>query len=306
MDRLDAMTTLIAAVDGGSLSAASRALGMPLATVSRKVSELEAHLRTQLVVRTSRRLQLTEAGRAYVAASRRILDEVDDAERAASGEYRAPRGHLVVTAPVMFGRLHVEPVVLAFLGAYPDITVRLILADHVVNLVDDHVDVAIRIGRLADSQMMATRLGEVTSVVCASPAYLDEHDVPETPEQLPQHACVTFEGLYSTSVWRFGRGTAAMEVPIRPRLAVNTADAAIVAAVAGAGITRVLSYQVRTPVAEGRLRLILRRFEPAPLPVHLVHGAHTLLPLKLRAFLDFAAQRLRVMLPDTASGGQET
>jgi DNA-binding transcriptional LysR family regulator len=306
MDRLDAMTTLIAAVDGGSLSAASRALGMPLATVSRKVSELEAHLRTQLVVRTSRRLQLTEAGRAYVAASRRILDEVDDAERAASGEYRAPRGHLVVTAPVMFGRLHVEPVVLAFLGAYPDITVRLILADHVVNLVDDHVDVAIRIGRLADSQMMATRLGEVTSVVCASPAYLDEHDVPETPEQLPQHACVTFEGLYSTSVWRFGRGTAAMEVPIRPRLAVNTADAAIAAAVAGAGITRVLSYQVRTPVAEGRLRLILRRFEPAPLPVHLVHGAHTLLPLKLRAFLDFAAQRLRVMLPDTASGGQET
>jgi DNA-binding transcriptional LysR family regulator len=296
MDRFDAMATLVAAVDGGSLSAASRALGMPLATVSRKVADLEAHLRTQLVIRTSRRLSLTEAGRAYVAASRRILDEMDDAERAASGEYRAPRGHLTITASIMFGRLHVEPVILSFLKAYPDISARLILADHLVNLVDDHVDVAIRVGRLADSSMVATRLGEVGWVTCASPAYLEARGTPDTPESLAQHDCIMFEGLYSTNLWRFGRGDQETTLPIRPRFSVNTADAAISAAIASAGITRVLSYQIRTQVAEGRLRIILRSFEPEPLPVHLVYAAQSLQPLKLRAFLDFAAPRLKASL----------
>jgi DNA-binding transcriptional LysR family regulator len=296
MDRLDAMTTLIAAVDGGSLSAASRALGMPLATVSRKVADLEAHLRTQLVVRTSRRLSLTEAGRAYVAASRRILDDVDDAERAASGEYHAPRGHLTITASIMFGRLHVEPVVLDFLTAYPDITTRLILADHIVSLIDDHVDVAIRVGRLADSSMVATRLGAVRWVACASPHYLDTHGTPQTPESLDQHDCIMFEGLYSSNFWTFGRGAQAEQRPIRARFAVNTADAAIAAAIASAGITHVLSYQVHAAVADGTLRVILRDFEPEPMPVHLVHAAQHLLPLKLRAFLDFAAPRLKASL----------
>jgi DNA-binding transcriptional LysR family regulator len=297
MDRFDAMTTLIAAVDGGSLSAASRALGMPLATVSRKVADLEAHLRTQLVVRTSRRLSLTEAGRAYVAASRRILDDIDDAERAASGEYRAPRGHLTITAPIMFGRLHVQPVVLDFLRAYPDITTRLILADHIVGLSDNHVDVAIRIGRLADSSMIATRLGAVRWVACASPHYLEARGTPQTPGCLDEHDCVMFEGVYSTNLWRFGRGDRAEQRPIRPRFAVNTADAAIAAAIASAGITRVLSYQVQAAVAEGRLRIILREYEPEPLPVHLLHARQPLLPLKLRAFLDFAAPRLKVVSP---------
>jgi DNA-binding transcriptional LysR family regulator len=294
MDRFDAMATLIAAVDGGSLSAASRALGMPLATVSRKVAELEAHLRTQLVVRTSRRLSLTEAGRAYVAASRRILDEIDDAERAASGEYRAPRGHLTITAPIMFGRLHVEPVVLDFLRAYPDITARLVLADNVVNLIDEHIDVAVRVGNLADSSIVATRLGAVTWVTCASPDYLETRGTPETPEALEGHDCVMFEGLYSNNLWIFGRGQQALAVPIRPRFAVNTADAAIAASIASAGITRVLSYQVASAVTAGALRLILRPFEPEPLPVHLVYGGQSLVPLKLRAFLDFAAPRLRL------------
>jgi DNA-binding transcriptional LysR family regulator len=293
MDRFDAMATLVAAVDGGSLSAASRALGMPLATVSRKVSDLEAHLRTQLVVRTSRNLSLTEAGRAYVAASRRILDEIDDAERAASGEYRAPRGHLTVTAPIMFGRLHVEPVVLDFLGAYPDITARLVLADHVVNLIDEHIDVAVRVGDLADSSIVATRLGAVTWVTCASPDYLETRGTPDTPEALAGHDCVMFEGLYSNNLWTFGRGQDALAVPIRPRFAVNTADAAIAASIASAGITRVLSYQVASAVTAGTLRLILRSFEPEPLPVHLVYGGQSLLPLKLRAFLDFVAPLLR-------------
>ena len=297
MDRIDAMATLLAAVDGGSLSAASRALGMPLATVSRKVADLEAHLRTQLVVRTSRKLALTEAGRAYVAASRRILDEIDEAERAASGEYRAPRGHLTITAPVMFGRLHVEPVVLDFLKAYPDVTVRLVLADYVVNLVEDRIDAAIRVGELPDSSMVATRLGAVGWVACASPDYLAARGTPEEPAALDGHDCIMFEGLYSNNLWQFGRGARAVTVPIRPHFAVNTADAAIAAAISGAGITRVLSYQVRDAVAAGALRLILRPFEPEPLPVHLVYAAQSQLPLKLRAFLDFAAPRLKTSLP---------
>ena len=298
MDRIDAMTTLIAAVDGGSLSAASRNLGMPLATVSRKVSELEAHLRTKLVIRTSRKLMLTEPGRAYVAASRRILEEIDETERAASGEYGAPQGHLTITAPIMFGRLHVEPVVLAFLQAYPDIQARLILADHVVNLVDDHIEVAIRIGRLPDSAMVATRLGTIRRVACASPDYLAKRGTPETLEMLADHDCVMFEGLYSSTVWNFGCGDRAAAVPIKPRFAVNTADAAIAAAIAGTGITRVLSYQVADALAAGELRLVLESFEPEPLPVHLVYPAQSLLPLKLRAFLDFSGPRLKALLPD--------
>jgi DNA-binding transcriptional LysR family regulator len=296
MDRLDAMATLIAAIDGGSLSAASRALGTPLATVSRKVAELEAHLRTQLVVRTSRRLSLTEAGRAYVAASRRIMEEIDDAERAAAGEYRVPRGHLTITASIMFGRLHVEPVILDFLKAYPEITIRLILADHVVNLVEDHVDVAIRVARLADSSMIATRLGTVRLVACASPHYLEARGTPQTPAALEHHDGIMFEGSYSGNFWSFGRGEPPRGPPIRPRFAVNTADAAIAAAIASAGITRVLSYQVASAVAAGALRIILVPFEPEPLPVHLVYAAQPLHPLKLRAFVDFAAPRLKASL----------
>ncbi len=295
MDRFEAMATLITAVDGGSLSAASRQLGMPLATVSRKVSELETHLRTRLVVRTSRKLLLTEAGRSYVAAARRILEDVEEAERAASGEYRAPRGHLTITAPINFGRMHVEPVVLAFLQAYPEIDARLVLADHVVNLVDDHVDAAVRVGRLPDSAMVATRLGAVGWVMCASPDYLAARGIPETLEALARHDCVMFEGLYANTVWHFGRSRQAT-VSILPRFAVNTADAAIAAAIAGTGITRVLSYQVADAVAAGKLRLILQAFEPEPLPVHLVYPAQSLLPLKLRAFLDFAAPRLKASL----------
>jgi DNA-binding transcriptional LysR family regulator len=300
MDRLDAMATLLAAVDGGSLSAASRSLAMPLATVSRKVSELEAHLRTQLVVRTSRRLELTEPGRTFVAASRRILDEMEEAERAASGEYRSPRGHLTLTAPVVFGRLHVQPVVLDFLAAYPDITARLVLADHVVNLVDEHIDAAVRIGPLPDSRMVAARIGAVGWVTCASPRYLEARGTPDTPAALDRHDCIMFEGLYSNNLWHFGTGMNTQAVAIRPRFSVNTADAAIAAAVASAGITRVLSYQVRAAVAAGALCPVLRPYEPDPLPVHVAYPGPSLLPLKLRAFLDFAVPRLKMSLSGAA------
>ena len=290
------MTVLVAAVDAGSLSGASRSLSMPLATVSRKVSDLEAHLGTQLLIRSSRRLTLTEAGEAFLASARRILEDLDEAERAASGEYRAPRGHLHITAPIMFGRLHVEPVVLEFLKAYSDITVRLTLADTLLNLVDDHVDLAVRVGRLPDSRQKALRLGEIGWVACASPDYLAERGEPGAPDALTNHDCVMFEGLYSTASWTFGRGAEAKDISIRPRLSVNSADAAIAAAVRGAGVTRVLSYQVAEPVARGDLKLVLRSFEPEPLPVHLLYAGQTLLPLKLRAFLDFAGPRLKASM----------
>ncbi|MBY0583141.1 MAG: LysR family transcriptional regulator, partial [Sphingomonas sp.] len=195
MDRFEAMRTLVAAVDGGSLSAASRMLGVPLPTVSRRVSDLEAHLGTQLLIRTSRKLILTEAGAAYIASVRRVLDELGEAERAASGEYRAPRGALLVTAPIMFGKLHIAPIVHDFLAAYPDVTVRLALADTVVDLIENHVDVALRIGQLPDSSLIARRVGHVRWVVCASPDYLARRGIPQTPAALAAHDCIAFEGL---------------------------------------------------------------------------------------------------------------
>ena len=300
MDRFEAMATLLAAVEGGSLSAASQSLNMPLATVSRRVAELEARLRTRLLVRTSRRLSLTEAGAAYVAACRRILDEVDEAERAAAGEYRAPQGDLTLTAPIVFGRTHVQPVILAFLQAYPEINVRLVLADHVMNLVEHHVDAAIRIGRLPDSSLMATRLGEIGWVACAAPAYLAAHGEPATPEDLRHHACVAFEGLFTPNAWTFKAPGGEVVRPVRARYGVNTAEGAIEAAKAGTGVTRVLSYQVVEAVRAGALRLVLRGFEPEPLPVSLVYGGGPLLPQKLRAFLDFALPRLKASVAGAA------
>ena len=300
MDRLDAIRTLIAAVDGGSLSAASRRLRTPLPTVSRKVSELEAHLGAQLVIRTSRALLLTDAGQAFVAAGRRVLDTLEEAERAAAGEYRAPRGDLLVTASLMFGRRYLTPVVLAFLAAFPEVNVRMILADHVVDLVENHVDVAIRIGRLPDSGLVAQKIGETRWVVCASPGYLARRGTPATPEALEAHDCIAFEGLQRARQWPFGRGREARMVGITPRFAGNTADAVIEAAAAGIGIARLLSYQAAKPLREGRLVGILREHAPEPMAVHLVHTGPPLLPLKLRAFLDFVAPRLKEVLRETS------
>jgi DNA-binding transcriptional LysR family regulator len=297
MDRLDSMSILITAVEAGSLSAAARKLGTPLATVSRKVSNLEAHLRTRLLTRSNRQLALTDAGRTYVAACRRILEEVGEAERAAAGEYSVPKGHLTLSAPIVFGRLHVLPVVTAFLDAYPEIDIRLMLADRMINLVEEHVDSAVRIGSLADSSMTAIKVGEIRRVVCASPAYFKKRGRPRKPADLATHDCVTFEGLQSPGQWLFGVGKEQQAVTIHSRLAVNTAEAAIDAAATGLGITRVFSYQVAAALKAGAMALALSDFEPAPVPVHLIHAGERLLPLKLRAFLDFAAPRLRKLLP---------
>jgi DNA-binding transcriptional LysR family regulator len=296
MDRLEAMSILLTVVDAGSLSAAARRLGTPLPTVSRKVAELEAHLRTRLLHRTTRQLSLTEAGAAYVAACRRILDDVGEAERIATGEYAAPRGELAVTAPIVFGRLHIVPVVAEFLAEYPEIRIKLLLTDRVVHLMEEQIDVALRIGELPDSTLMASRLGTVRTVVCGSPTYLARRGVPATPKELAAHDCISFEVLESRRAWVFGDGTSATSVPVISRLEVNTAEAAIAAATLDVGLVRVLSYQVADAVGNGALDVVLQDYESAPLPVSLVHKGQTPLPRKLRAFLDFAAPRLRARI----------
>jgi len=296
MDRFDSMSTLLAVVESGSLSAAARRLNTPLTTVSRRVAELEAHLKTRLLNRSSRRIALTDAGRSYVAACKRILEELGEAERAASGEYSAPRGDLLITAPVVFGRLHVLPVVIHFLRAYPEIDIRMTLADRIVNIIEESVDLAVRIGHLADSSLVARRVGAIRRVICASPAYLAERGTPQEPADLGKHDCITFEGMTAPETWVFATRKSETDVAIRSRLVVNTAEAAIDAAKAGIGVTRVLSYQVASALREGTLMLALEDFEPAPLPVSLVHVGERLLPLKLRAFLDFATPRLKMVL----------
>lgn len=296
MDRFESMAILVAAAEAGSLSAASRRLGTPLATVSRKISQLEARLGTKLLNRSSRRLALTDTGRAYVEACKRILEDVGEAERAASGEYRAPKGELIIAAPIVFGRLHVLPVVMEFLESYPLIDVRLALSDRVTNLLEEHVDVAVRIGELPDSTLVATRVGAIRRVVCASPGYLARRGTPASPSDLDAHDCVTFESLMSSKEWTFVAAKSEVSIPIRSRLVVNTAEAAIDAAIAGIGITRVLFYQVAESIRAGKLTLALEEFEPKAWPVSLVYTDRRLLPLKTRAFLDLAAPRLNERL----------
>ena len=293
MDRLEAMGILVAVAETGSLSAAGRRLGMPLSSVSRKIADLETHLKTRLLNRASRQAALTDAGRAYVAACRRILEEVGEAERAAAGEYSAPRGELVVTAPLVFGRLHMLPVVIDFLAAFPEVDVRLFLVDRRVQLVEDHVDLALRIGPLADSALIAQKIGMMRRVVVASPDYLARRGTPQSPADLAFHDCIDAAGARPTSDWAFDS-----RVPVRSRLDVNTAEAAIDAAIAGIGLARVLHYQVVQGVREGQLALVLEPFEPEPWPVSLVHAGQGPLPLKLRAFLDFAGPALRNRLAD--------
>jgi DNA-binding transcriptional LysR family regulator len=298
LDRLEAIRTLLAAVDGGSLSAAARALRTPLPTVSRRVSDLEAHLGAQLLVRTARKLILTEPGEAFVASARRIIEELGEAERAASGEYREPRGELVVSAPILFGRLHIAPIVHAFLAAYPQVSVRLVLSDSVIDIVEAHVDVAVRIGKLPDSDLIARTAGHIRWVLCASPAYLARAGEPTTPDDLAKHDCIAFEGLQTYRTWTIGSGSAAHTVSIRPRFSVDTADAVVEGAAAGLGIARVLSYQAAGAIARGQVRAVLPDYGADPIPVNLVHQPQRVQPLKRRAFLDFAAPRLAVTLSE--------
>jgi DNA-binding transcriptional LysR family regulator len=296
MDRLAAMSVFVAVVETGSFSGAGRKLEMPVPTVSRKVAELEAQVAARLLIRSTRKLALTEAGQIYLVACKRILEEVAAAERGASGEYRAPRGELALTAPIVFGRLHVLPVAAEFLKLYPEVNIRFHLSDRSLHLLDEHLDLAVRVGELPDSTLVATRLGWLRNVVCASPAYFSRRGLPQTPGDLAGHDFVTFAGLGAAAAWTFGSARRQETVAVRPRLVVNTAEAAVDAAIAGVGLTRVLSYQVAAAVQAGALVIALQDYEPTMLPVSLVYSRQPLLPVKLRAFLDFAAPRLKQRL----------
>ena len=296
MDRFDSMSVFVAVIEAGGFSTASRKLGMPLATVSRKVSELEDLLKVSLINRSTRKITLTESGQSYYESCRRLLEELGEAERAASGEYRAPRGELVITAPIVFGRMHLTPVVVEFLKAYPEVNVQLQLVDRIVNLIEEQVDVAIRISELPDSSLVAVRVGTIRRVVCASPAYLAEHGTPGHPSELTNYDCITRTNLAAPDAWPFRVGKVIKPFPVRKRLATTTAEASIAAAIAGAGLCRVLCYQIVGKEKEGHLVTILSDFEPDPFPISLVYGNTRKLPLKLRAFLDYAVPRLKQRL----------
>lgn len=298
MDRLEAMSLVLAVAEAGSLSAAARRQKAPLATVSRKVSELEAHLRTPLFNRSTRALVPTDAGRSYIAAAKRILVDVAEAERAASGEYTTPRGDLVISAPVALGRYYLQPVVAEFLAAFPEVDIRLGFLDRSVNLVEEHVDVGLRLGTLADSNLIAVRIGETVRVICASPAYLQSRGTPTSPDDLASHDMISYPPLQSPSLWRFRRDRTDHAVPVRSRLIVSNIESACDAARAGIGITEAFSYYVAEAVKSGELIPLLQDFQPPPLPVSFVYSPNRFMPVKLRAFLDFTLPRLRARLGD--------
>jgi DNA-binding transcriptional LysR family regulator len=236
---------------------------------------------------------LTDAGSSYVVACKRILADVTEAERSASGEYTAPTGELIVTAPVPLGRIYLIPILADFLKAYPDITVRLILTDSVLSLFEEQIDVGLRIGALPDSSLMAIRVGAIRRMICASPAYLAERGTPRTPDDLAGHDCITYAGLVSPDAWTFVRDKTNIAVPVHARLVVGSAEAARDAACAGIGITSAFSSHVKAALECGALTTLLDEFQPPSRPVNLVYTANRFLPVKVRAFLDFAAPRLR-------------
>ncbi len=299
MDRLQAMEAFVLAVDQGSLSSAARTLGVSPAAVTRAVASLEARVGAQLLRRTTRSLALTEVGERYLAVTRRVLAELAEAERSARGALDAPQGLLTVTAPVMFGALHVRPVVDAFLAAHAEVRVRLLLLDRVVHVIDEGIDVAIRIAHLPDSALVARKLGEVRRVVCASPSYLARHGRPSVPHELAAHRCISFTALTPSQTWSFGSGPdggRAKQVALRPVLSVNTAEAAIGAAIDGVGVTCALSYQVAAALREGTLVSLLTPYALEPLPVHLVHPAGATTAAKVRAFVDLALPRIKAAM----------
>ena len=296
MDRFESMSAFVAVVDAGGFSAAARKLGMPLPTVSRKVSELEDLLRVQLLVRTTRSVALTDVGLQHFETCRRLLDELGEAERLASGEYRAPRGALVVAAPVGLGRAYLAPIITEFLAAYPDVDVDLRLADRSTNLAEDGIDIALRVGALPDSSLIAVKLGVIRQIVCASPGYLEDHGTPAIPEDLSRHSCVTFTSLEAPREWTFRSARKATRVAVRSRFSTSNADAAADAAATGLGVTRLLCYQAAPSIKAKLLKLVLRDFEPDPMPVSLIYQSGRLMPQKLKAFVDFVTPRMKARL----------
>jgi len=294
------MSAFVAVAKAGGFSAAARSVGIPLPTISRRVADLEAELGVRLLHRSTRQVVLTEAGQTYFATCQRLLEDLKDANEAVTGEYRSPKGELTITAPMGFGRLHLQPVAIEFLAAYRDINLRMLLVDRLVDLVEDHVDVALRIAELADSSLIARPLGYVRMLVTASPAYLDRYGTPSHPTELQKHDCIAWSSLGPLDTWWFRDQGRDQSFPVRTRMATTSAESAIAAACSGLGLAQTTCYQAEQGLREGRLQIVLTGYECAVTPVNLVYATNRLVPLKLRAFVDFAAPRLSARLRNVA------
>jgi len=287
------MQVFVAVSEEGGLSAAARKLDLSPAAVTRAVVALEEQLGVPLLLRTTRNVRLTDAGQQYLEDSRAILASIIEANETASGINAEPRGQLMLTAPVLFGRYFVLPCVLEYMKRHPDVEVNAQFVDRVVNLVDEGLDVAVRIGHLPDSTLRAVKVGRIRRVLCASPSYLDAHGTPAHPTDLLRHAMVASSALTPRVEWQFRDCGENVSVRMKPRLVVSTNDAALDAAIAGLGVTRLLSYQTAQAVENGQLKILLEDFEEEPWPVHLVHREGRHRSSKVRAFIDIAAERLR-------------
>lgn len=293
MDRLEAMRLFTAVAELQSFSEAARRSGVSAPVVTRAVASLEARLGTTLLVRTTRRVRLTEAGARYAAESRRLLADVEEVEAALVHREQALRGELAVTASALFGRLFVAPLLLAFLRQNPEVTGNAWFTDRVVDLVEEGLDVAIRIARLPDSSLTAARVGAVRRVVCASPAFLARHGRPRSPADLERFPAIAFSQDRTAPAWSFERDGRAFSVRPKTQLVVSSTDVAIEAALQDHGLTRVLSYMVGRELADGRLEPVLEAYEPEPVPVHVVHAGGRRAPARVRAFVDHAVATLR-------------
>lgn len=292
MDRWQAMRVFVQVVESGGFAPAARVLHMSPPSVTRTISQLEGLIGTRLLVRTTRSLKLTAAGEGYAADCRRILGEISEAEANAAGSFTQPAGLLTVTAPALFGRIHVLPVILDFLDRYPAMQVKTVFVDRVTNLVEEGLDVAVRIAALPASGLVARRIGSIRQVLCGSPDYFARHGEPEKPEDLAGHRIIGRDGLFGHSEWLFGKDNS-IRVPVSARLICNTNDAAIAAAVAGWGLSRFQSYQVAPEIEAGRLKIALADYEREPVPIHIVHAEGRKVSARVRAFVDFAVERFR-------------
>ena len=290
MDRLDAMQAFVAVADLEGFAPAARKLGLSPSGVTRLIAALENRLGARLLQRTTRKVALTDVGTRYLERVRRILADVEEAESSAEGERTRPSGRLVVSAPIGFGRLHVSPMMSQYLARYPEVTAELRLTDRTVNLVEDGVDLAVRIGHLPDSTLVARHVGEMRRIVVASNSYLAQRGEPDTPEAIASHDTIQFGAATAAPEWRFVEDGREVRVMCTPRFTTNSADAAIQYAGQGGGLTRVLAYQAADAIKAGRLRIVLEKFEPPALPIHAVYPTSRLLSAKVRAFIDLVIE----------------
>ncbi|MDF0729123.1 LysR family transcriptional regulator [Pseudomonas entomophila] len=293
MDQIHLMKVFVAVGELESFAAAARRLDISPAAVTRAVTALEEHLGVKLLLRTTRSVRLTEAGARYLEDTRNILASILEANEAAAGINAAPRGNLSVTAPVLFGKFYVMPCIVDYLQAYPEVDVAAYFLDRVVNLVEEGMDVAVRIGHLPDSGLKALRVGKVRRLLCASPEYLARHGEPKAPGDLAQHTIIAANNLPPGMDWRFASTGDSGALRLKPRLIVTSNDAAIAAACAGLGIARQLSYQVADDIANGRLRVLLSDYEEAPWPIHVLHRESKYGSAKVRTFIDRLVEHLR-------------